>query len=178
MGKQYKKLTTKHKEFIKSQKLFFMASSSDAEVNLSPKGYDSIRVLNDFEVIYLDYPGSGNRTARDIENGGGVTLMFNAFEGDPQILRLFCKGKIIKKEDEQFLNYLKLFNIESLAVRQLFKFDIYAVESSCGEAVPVMRFDHERKSLKEWAKNMAIKGTLEKYISDHHVPVDLNNIEQ
>ena len=46
MGKQYKVLTDKNIEFIKQQKLFYIASSSGKEVNLSPKGYDTIKVLN------------------------------------------------------------------------------------------------------------------------------------
>ncbi len=178
MGKQYRKLTSKNQEFIKQQKLFFIASASDAEVNLSPKGYDSLRILNESALLYLDYPGSGNRTARDIANDGEITLMFNAFEGSPQIMRLFCKGTIIKKTDPSFIDYVEQFGVNEAAVRQLFKFDIYAVETSCGEAVPVMHFDHERKSLKNWAKKLAQSGRLQEYIDDHKVPIDLKNLDR
>jgi hypothetical protein len=68
MGKQYKELTPENIEFIKEQKLFYLASCSGTEVNLSPKGFECIEVLNAHSLLYLDYPGSGNRTARDIKN--------------------------------------------------------------------------------------------------------------
>lgn len=54
MGKQYKNLTDKDIEFIKTQKLFYLASCSGNEVNLSPKGYDTIRVMNHNTLIFLN----------------------------------------------------------------------------------------------------------------------------
>ena len=59
MGKQYKKLTQDDMIFIKEQKLFYLASCSGGEVNLSPKGYDSIRVLNANSLLFMHQPGSG-----------------------------------------------------------------------------------------------------------------------
>jgi hypothetical protein len=53
IGKQYKVLTDKNIEFIKQQKLFYIASSSGKEVNLSPKGYGTIRVLNNNSLVFL-----------------------------------------------------------------------------------------------------------------------------
>lgn len=176
MAKQYKKLTQKDKDFINKQKLFYLASGSNAEVNLSPKGYDSIRILNDSQLIFLDFPGSGNRTARDIVNDGEVTLLFNAFEGDALILRLFCKGEIIALEDGRFTGYVERFGVNSTSIRQLFLFDIYAVETSCGEAIPYMEFKAERKSLKNWAKKMSDEGVLQAYIDDHKIPSSLKSI--
>ena len=79
MGKQYKQLKEKDIAFIQEQKLFYLASCSGAEVNLSPKGYDSIRVLDASTLLFMQYPGSGNRTYRDADAGGEVTLVFNAF---------------------------------------------------------------------------------------------------
>jgi hypothetical protein len=176
MGKQYKKLTSEDVAFIKQQKLFYIASASNAEVNLSPKGYDSIRLLNESQLLYLDYPGSGNRTARDIKNGGDITILFNAFEGKAQILRMFCKGHIIDKEHADFAAYIDHFDVIPEAMRQLFVFDIYAVETSCGESVPYMEFKKERKTLKKWTKNLADSGKLETYITDHEVPIDLTKL--
>lgn len=108
MGKQYKKLTQEDMAFIKEQKLFYIASCSGGEVNLSPKGYDSIRVLNANSLLFMQYPGSGNRTYRDVANGGEVTLVFNAFNGDAKILRLFCKAEIVDK-----YYFLRVFIITS-----------------------------------------------------------------
>lgn len=176
MGKQYTKLEQKDIDFIKQQKVFFLASSSDKEVNLSPKGYDCLRVLDDQTLLYMDFPGSGNRTYRDAINGGEFTVMFTAFEGAPNITKLFAKAEPIGKDDERFEGYFSHFNAEVSNVRQLFIFDVYAVETSCGMAVPKMTYVKERTALKKWAKNMAEEGRLDEYMKEHEEPVSLQNL--
>ena len=154
-----------------------MASSSGKEVNLSPKGYDSIRVLDKQTLLYLDFPGSGNRTYRDAMADGEFTIVFNAFEGNANIVRLFCKAEPIEKCDERFEGYISHFSANAQHIRQLFLFDIYAVETSCGMAVPYMKYEKERKSLKNWAKNMSEDGRLQGYIDEHEVPPVLENLD-
>jgi hypothetical protein len=176
MGKQYKKLTPADIEFIKKQKLFYIASASNKEVNLSPKGYDTIRVLDETTVVFLDYPGSGNRTYRDCENDGEFTILFNAFEGRAKILRLFCKAKLIAHDTQEFEKNLSLFDIDKNLVRNFFEFHIYALESSCGDGVPYMEYKEERPSLKKWAIKMDKSEKLQKYIQDHATPPDLSKI--
>lgn len=177
MGKQYKALTQKDIAFINDQKLFYLASCSGKEVNLSPKGYDSIRVLDKQTLLYLDMPGSGNRTHRDAMSGGEFTLVFNAFEGPANIVRIFCKADPIEKFDERFNVYLSHFGVNPEYIRQMFIFDIYAVESSCGMAVPYMKYEKQRNSLKNWAKNMAEDGRLQAYMNKHEVPPSLQNLD-
>ena len=163
--------------FIQEQKLFYLASASDKEVNLSPKGYDSIRVLDNATVLFMSYPGSGNRTYRDTVNNGEFTLVFNAFEGKAKILRLFCKAEIVEKQSKAFQSYLAFFEEQESIVRDLFLFNIYAVESSCGEAVPFMEYKGDRTSLKEWAIKMEKNKKLEDYKKAHHTPVNLEEIK-
>jgi hypothetical protein len=177
MGKQYKALTAEDIDFIKQQKLFYIASCSGKEVNLSPKGYDSIRVLDKQTLLYLDLPGSGNRTYRDAMAGGEFTLVFNAFEGNANILRVFCKAEPIEKDDDRFEAYLSHFGVNGSYIRQLFVFDVYAVETSCGMGIPYMKYEKERKGLKNWAKNLAEDGTLQHYIDEHKEPPSLKDID-
>jgi len=176
MGKQYKSLTDADIEFIKKQKLFYLASASDKEVNLSPKGYDSIRVLDKNTLVFLNYPGSGNRTYRDAKNSGEFTLVFNAFDGDAKILRLFCKAKIVDSQDDVFSKYLKMFAEKRSLVRDFFEFDIYAVESSCGQSVPFMEYKSDRKSLKNWVVKMDENSKLEEYKAKRIIPPNLENL--
>jgi len=178
MGKQYTKLTEKDIAFIKEQKIFYLASASGQEVNLSPKGYDSIRVLDSQTILYMDYPGSGNRTYRDATSNGEFTIMFTAFEGAPNITKLFCKAEPIEKMDERFKGYISHFAADGSNVRQLFIFDIYAVETSCGMAVPYMKYEKERTALKKWAKNMAEDGKLKAYMDAHVSPPSLENLKE
>ncbi len=177
MGKQYRQLKQKDIDFINQQKIFFLASCSSKEVNLSPKGYDVLRVLDNQTLLYLDYPGSGNRTYRDSMAGGEFTLMFNAFEGKANITKLFCKAEVIGKADVAFEEYLAHFDVDASIVRQLFLFYVYAVETSCGDGVPYMKYESDRPSLQEWAVKMAKNGKLEQYMKDQEVPPVLDDLD-
>ncbi|HYQ73271.1 MAG TPA: class II aldolase/adducin family protein, partial [Gammaproteobacteria bacterium] len=47
MGKQYKEISDDLKAFIEAQKLFFVGTAAaDGRINLSPKGLDSLRVID------------------------------------------------------------------------------------------------------------------------------------
>ena len=176
MGKQYKTLKDNDKLFIEKQKVFYIASSSGKEVNLSPKGYDTIRVLSNDSIVFLDYPGSGNRTYSDTTNDGEFTLLFNAYEGKAMILRLFCKAEVVEKKSDDFNYYLDMFNEKKTLVRNFFIFRIYGVESSCGDSVPFMEYKGERDSLKKWVVKMDDSNKLQAYITSHLVPPNMKNI--
>ena len=176
MGKQYRVLTPEDIDFIKKQHLFYIASASGKEVNLSPRGFDSARVINESRMIFLDYPGSGNRTARDIGADGEVTVVFNAFSGPAKILRLFCKGALVEKSDQEFQAYFALFDEEEQMVRRIVELNIYAVESSCGMGVPKMQYQKERTGLQRWISSMADKGELQSYIDAHELPPKLDDL--
>lgn len=173
MGSQKGSLDQYDREFIVEQKMFFIASSSKGrEVNLSPRGYDSFRILEDNEAVFLDYAGSGNRTARDILNYGEVTVMFCSFGPKPQILRLFCKGELIDKEEDGISN---LFNFSDLrGMRRFVKLHIYCVEHSCGMSVPQYEFVSERNELKEWCRDEDRSGRLDEYMQRRDTPPDLS----
>jgi len=176
MGKQYKALSPSDIEFIQKQKLFYIASSSNHEVNLSPRGYDCLHVLDSGSIYMIDYLGSGNRTARDIEEDGNITLLFNAFEGKPKILRCFCKGELISKQTDMFKTIGDYFKEEMNTIRHIFKFNIYAVESSCGMGVPIMHYQEDRKGVPEYALKMVKEGKFEQYVQDHITPPDLSKV--
>ena len=159
---------------IQNAPLFFIASCSGKEVNLSPKGYDTLRIIDDTTLIYLDYPGSGNRTARDLDEGGEATLMFCAFEGKPKILKLFCHGRVIGPKEPEFAQNAALFGENTDVIRQFIRFEAYAMESSCGMAVPEMNLLQPREALRVWAGKKAQNGTLETYIKEHEIPVELH----
>jgi len=47
MGQQFYELSEKHIQFISEQQIFFVGTATeDSRVNVSPKGMDSLRVLN------------------------------------------------------------------------------------------------------------------------------------
>jgi len=176
MGQRYEKLGESDKRFIEGQHLFFIASSSGKEVNLSPRGYDWLRILGDNEAVFLDYPGSGNRTATDIAADGEVTLMFCAFEGKPKIVRLFCKGELADADTPE---YRALFNPDDLrGMRRFVKLRIYCVEHSCGMSVPFYDFKGEREDLRGWCVKGEQQGKVEAYIAEHETPPDLGEFRR
>ena len=64
MAKFYDKLTSRLQNFIKEQKIFFVATApEEGRINLSPKGMDSLRVVDENRVLWLNVTGSGNETA-------------------------------------------------------------------------------------------------------------------
>ncbi len=164
MGKTYKQLNEKLKNFISEQKIFFVASATEAgRVNLSPKGYDTLRIIDDNHILYLDYPGSGNETARHIAAEGRLTVMFTSFGEKPQILRLYGKGEVVSKEAARFDELFELFSRhERTAVRQIIVVSIEEIETSCGFGTPYFEYKGERENLERWAKKEASKGPLGK----------------
>jgi predicted pyridoxine 5'-phosphate oxidase superfamily flavin-nucleotide-binding protein len=96
MAKRFSTIEPSHRDFIERQRLFFTASAaSDGRVNVSPKGLDALRVIDDRTVAYLDLTGSGNETAAHLKADGRLTIMVCAFEGAPLILRLYGRGRVI-----------------------------------------------------------------------------------
>ena len=176
MGQRYEKLGESDKWFIEGQHLFFVASGSGKEVNLSPRGYDCFRILGDNEAVFLDYPGLGNRTARDIAADGEVTVLFCAFEGKPKIVRLFCKGELV---DADTPKYRALYSPEDLrGMRRFVKLHIYCVEHSCGMSVPFYDYKGEREELREWCVIGEEQGKVDAYIADHDTPPDLDGFRR
>ena len=156
------------------KKSFFIATASNHEVNLSPKGYKTLKVLDASTLVYADYPGSGNRVARDIKEGGRITLMWTAFDGKPNIVRTFCKGTLIELDDPEFETYHSHFDsIEKSSLRRLIRFSVEKVESSCGMSIPKYEYIEDRDALRSWAQDKANNGTLDTYIEDHDIPKNL-----
>lgn len=158
MGQQYPEISDKLIAFIKNQKIFFVATAtSNSRVNISPKGMDSLRVINKNRVLWLNVTGSGNETSAHIQEMPRMTLMFAAFEGTPMILRLYGEAKVIHKKDSQWKALFSQFN-PIAGARQIFDLTIDLVQTSCGMAVPFFDYVEDREQLKTWAITKGEKG--------------------
>ena len=90
MGQKYSEISEKNIQFIHQQKIYFVGTATaDSRVNISPKGMDSFKVLGPNRVIWLNVTGSGNETSAHIQQNSRMTIMFLAFDGSPNILRLY-----------------------------------------------------------------------------------------
>lgn len=157
MGQLFSELRPEHEVFIKKQRMYFVATApidSDGHVNLSPKGYDSFRIVSPTEVAYLDLTGSGNETSAHLQENGRITIMFCAFEGPPLIMRLYGKGSVILPDTPRWDELVGDFPALPGA-RQIITVSIQEVKTSCGWAIPFYSYSKERETLQKWtlAKN-------------------------
>lgn len=164
MAKFFDSIQDIHKAFIEKQKMFFTSSaplSADGHVNLSPKGIDSFRVLSPHRIAYMDIIGSGNETSAHLMENGRITIMFCAFDGAPNILRLYGKGYTVLPDDDEWQQLAPNFKLQ-LATRQLIVADIHKVQTSCGFSVPYYEYKGERDQAQKWAEHKGPDG-LESY---------------
>jgi hypothetical protein len=162
MGQQFSELSDQHIEFISEQKIYFVGTAAETgSVNLSPKGGDSLRIINSKQITWLNLTGSGNESASHVLQNPRMTVMFCAFEGKPLILRAYGKAKVLHQKDKEWDEYNSRFPI-SVAARQIFVLDISLVQSSCGMSVPYFSYDGDRDDLAKWSKKQGTDG-IEKY---------------
>ena len=164
MGRFFNDILNQHKTFIERQKIFFVATApfdKDGHVNLSPKGTDSFHVFSPNRVAYMDIVGSGNETSAHLLENGRITFMFCAFEGPPNILRLYGKGYTVLPGDAEWEPLSAYFKLV-LGTRQIIVADIDKVQTSCGFSVPFYSYEGERDQAEQWALNKGEAG-LETY---------------
>jgi len=140
--------------WIEQQHVFFVASAPagpDGHVNLSPKGYDSFRVIDERTVAYLDLTGSGAETIAHLRENGRITIMFCAFDGPPRILRLYGTGEVLLRGTPGYAELAPRFD-DRPGARAIIRTTVERLSSSCGYSVPFMEHRDERPTLEQWAR--------------------------
>ena len=168
MAKFYTSITKRVQLFIEKQKVFFVATApKNGRINLSPKGMDSFRVINENRVLWLNVTGSGNETAAHLLEDNRITIMFCSFEDAPNILRLYGRGKEIKPTDKDWNNVVSLFP-KTPGTRQIFDITIESAQTSCGMSIPFFDYKGERDELNNWATEKGDSG-IKQYWKDKNV---------
>ncbi|AZP16500.1 pyridoxamine 5'-phosphate oxidase family protein [Streptomyces aquilus] len=151
MGKTYERIDGRLRTFIEEQPLFFTATAplaGDGTVNLSPKGLKgSFAVIDERTVAYLDFAGSTAETVAHLRENGRITLMWCAFQGPPNIVRVHGEGEAVLRDDPRFKELLPHFpDIDpSLhGLRAIIVVTARQIRDSCGYAVPFMTYDEDR----------------------------------
>lgn len=111
---------------------------------------DTLRVLDQRTLAYLDLTGSGNETAAHIATDGRVTVMVCSFGAKPLILRAYGTGEVVALDSADGKRLREQFPDEPGA-RQIIVIHVRSVQTSCGYAVPRMDFAGERETLRRWA---------------------------
>lgn len=158
MASFYDVLDDKLRAFIEKQHMFFTATAlEEGRVNLSPKGMDTFRCLDNKTVAYLNLTGSGNETAAHLIANGRITIMFCSYDKNPLILRIYGTGRSVHPEDPEWDNLAAQIGLIPGA-RQFVVVDIDSVQTSCGYAVPRYEFVEERDTLTRWAETKGDEG--------------------
>jgi len=135
------RLTPNQSAFIDAQPLFFVATAApEGRVNVSPKGMDTLRVLGEHRIVWLNLSGSGNETAAHVARNGRMTLMFMSITEKPLILRIYGTARLIHPRDHEWDELIAMFPTMG-GSRQIFDLAIESTSSSCGSGVPIMTVD-------------------------------------
>ena len=99
MAKTFDAIDDRLRSWIERQRMFFVGtapSGRDGHVNVSPKGpIETLRVVDEHTVAYLDLVGSGAETIAHLRDNGRIVVMLCAFEGPPRIVRLHGRGELL-----------------------------------------------------------------------------------
>ena len=139
MGKIYEELTPQLIEFISAQHMFFVGTAplaGEGHVNISPKGKDAFRVIDNNTVAYMDKTGSGVETLAHVKENGRLVIMFCAFEGRPLTLRLHGHAEALEIGHPEFAGLQALFP-DLPALRSIIRLRLTRIADSCGWTVPL-----------------------------------------
>jgi pyridoxamine 5'-phosphate oxidase-like protein len=152
VAERFSSLSPELAQWWLDQPIFFVATapSEGGHVNLSPKGYDTLRVLDEQRVAYLDLTGSGVETIAHLRDNGRVTLMACAFSGNPRISRIYGRGAVHLLGTPAFETLAPEFP-ELPGARSIIEIEVDRVSTSCGYAVPLMDLVGDRDRLLDWA---------------------------
>ncbi len=173
MAKFHDTLTPDLQRFIAAQKIFFVATAPHAgRINLSPKGMDSFRCIDERNVGYLDVTGSGNETAAHLEQNGRITIMFCSFAEKPLILKLYGRGRVVRPRDEAWRQWCDRFP-PLPGARQIVLLELESAQTSCGYGVPLAEAPlRERSTLREWAEKKGEQGIRAYWERNNRISID------
>ena len=173
MGKTYDAIDGALQVFIEAQRMFFVGSapSSGGHVNVSPKGLDTLRIVDPRTIVYLDYVGSGAETIAHINENGRIVVMLCAFDGPPKIVRLHGRGEVVEPQDADYAGLRALFPT-SMPARSVIKIHIERISDSCGFGVPSYKFLGQRSQLPAWTERKGTDGLIEYQIKNNRESID------
>jgi Pyridoxamine 5'-phosphate oxidase len=171
MGKVHPSITPPVADWIGRQHMFFVATAPldpAGHVNVSPKGLDTLRILDEHTLAYLDLTGSGAETVAHVRENARITLMWCAFEGPPRIVRVHGRGEVAPVDDPRVAGCFADFP----GARAVVVVTAERVSDSCGYAVPLYSFEGERTRLVEWAHHQGPDGLVDYRAAKNAASID------
>lgn len=151
MGKTYERIDGRLRTFIEEQPIFFTATAplaGSGTINLSPKGVTgSFAVVDELTVAYLDFAGSNAETIAHLRENGRITLMWCAFQGPPNIVRIHGRGEPVFRDDPRWPGLMAHFpsvDPSRHGHRAIIVVRADLIRDTCGYAVPFMSYEEDR----------------------------------
>jgi hypothetical protein len=157
MAKIFDAIDERLAAWIARQRMFFVgtAPSDGGHVNVSPKGpIETLRILDEHTVAYLDLVGSGAETIAHLRENGRIVVMLCSFDGPPRIVRLHGQGAVLDAGTIEFPDVAVLPEQK----RTIIRVEVQRIADSCGYGVPLMSYEGERPQSRAWAETKLAKG--------------------
>ena len=137
--------------WVQDQPMFFVgtAPSSGGHVNISPKGYDTLRVLGPRRVAYRDLTGSTAETVAHLRDDGRIVLLWCGFDRTARLVRAHGTGRVLVAGDPGW-DELDTALPAMRGARAIVEVDVERVSTSCGYTVPRMEVVEERPTMHKW----------------------------
>jgi len=172
MAVKFDSINKEHKAFIEAQKMYVIGSAgAEGFINVSPKGMDTFKIVDENTVVWLNYTGSGNETSAHVQENGRMTIMFNSYDKAPMILKLYGHATVIHEKDERWDEMSAHFE-PHVGTRQFFEMKVALVLTSCGYGVPQYEYKGERNTLKKWADKKGREVIREYWAENNTVTLD------
>lgn len=162
MAKIFNSIEEPIQRWIAQRELFFVATAplgAEGRVNVSPKGpIETLRILDEHTVAYLDMVGSGAETIAHLRENGRIAIMLCAFQGPPRIVRLHGRGTVVAAGADGFDELLEGCAFATSATgglpearRAIVHVGVDRVADACGYGVPLMSCEGQRPHARAWA---------------------------
>src|SRR5579872_5396753 len=83
--------------------------------------------------------------------------MFCAFHGPPSVLRLHGQARVVRPSHAEFSELAGQFSSHQ-GTRTIIVVDVSRISTSCGYAVPLMKYENERTQYPAWAQKKGPEG--------------------
>jgi hypothetical protein len=138
---------------------------------VSPKGYDTFRILDDRRVAYLDLTGSGAETLAHVRQNQRITFLFCGFDDPPRLVRLHGRARAFVVGSEGYDELRSRFP-DKPGSRAVIEAEVERVSTSCGFSIPLYVYQGDRPTLDHWAERKGPSGIVEYWAEKNTWSID------
>ncbi len=157
MGVFYDQIPPSQTPFLLAQRLLFVGTSPlspNGHVNISPKAItpSNFGLLSPTQFWYLDLSGSGTETLAHLHEprNARLVIMFVAFTGPPEILRLWGRGTALEYGTQEYDAFVQAHKVGMKpGARSIIRLEVEQVAASCGFSIPFMTYTGPSYTLDE-----------------------------